>query len=778
MTLQAGRGGGNKRNPLGFPRRKILKAYGKLGVVIVAILAVVFGSLAALRPVHADNPDYDDPCWNAGLDSESWFVCPTLNNLQYTAGPLESMVQSWLTVEPELYNFDSPTYTVWEIMRNIANGFMIVFLLAIIFSQLTGWGIDNYGIKKMLPRLITMAILINLSFIICEVAVDLSNILGVGLRDMFGGIGNKLLEGKDVAAYMEDFLGTIIAAIFAAVGVAGAAAPAGLVIAEAGIGGGGPMVAVIIILALIVVVAAILLFFVALGARMIIIIVCVAIAPVAFSLYVLPNTQNLFKKWWDIFKAALVIFPICGALGGVSVLIKAMVLTTDGIHLWMLVVAILAPFLPFFLLPMLLKNSVAMLGKVGGALQTMGEKFRGGARGLSDTAQRSNRYQDMMQFGKDQTAVRRAQRIKHGRSLFGGRIQTKGLAGRDPSELSRRQQDKLEKANAALLAGEERDQKMVQNIDPEQFEASRARQGFEIDQAGQDNLLYRDAGFVTAQATKRQNTRADQMAEAEVGVFELNGDLARQRAQSRRDAQEYKAYQDQFAGYSRDQLSAEAAGASTWLSEPGGSQRMSALIGAMQQNGMQKDVYSMLKQNNVSQMSGVMQTLAASDDKILKAYGKRGEGQSYEDFMQGGGLQQYAAEKGADFINGLDDKALAEIAANDAESVAKGNGNIMSTEQLLQAATKLSDEESMAQVNSMLRDRSDIVMSGEQLSRLNDSTVVSLLTTDSGKTALLKASDDMAKSGGLLSAKMNANSKTRVNVLRGMRTDGGNKTAL
>ena len=358
-----------------------------------------------------------DPCWNAGLDSMGWVICPTINNLKYTAGPLESMVESWLTVEPELYNSDSPTHTVWEIMRNIANVVMIVLLLMVIFSQLTGYGIDNYGIKKMLPRLITMAILINLSFVICDIAIDLSNILGVGLRNMFGSIGESITGGE-----VGNLVEAGVTALFAIAGVAGAVAPTGLEIVMLAGGGAeaGTMVAIVIVLALVVVVAALLLFFVMLGARMVMIILCVAVAPVAFALYIMPNTQNLFKKWWGIFKAALIIFPICGALGGISVLIKAMVWTTDGIHLWMMVVGIIAPFLPFFLLPMLLKNAISALGQVGGALTSMGNRFMGSTRGAVNTVRGSERFKESMQYAQSTAAAERARRIMRRMDERGG----------------------------------------------------------------------------------------------------------------------------------------------------------------------------------------------------------------------------------------------------------------------------------------------------------------------------------------------------------------------
>ena len=88
----------------------------------------------------------------------------------------------------DIFNTGGSTYQIWQSLLTFANTGMIIILLVIVFSQLTGYGIDNYGIKKMLPKLIVTAILINLSFLLCQIAIDLSNIIGKGIVDVMKGI--------------------------------------------------------------------------------------------------------------------------------------------------------------------------------------------------------------------------------------------------------------------------------------------------------------------------------------------------------------------------------------------------------------------------------------------------------------------------------------------------------------------------------------------------------------------------------------------------------------
>lgn len=61
-------------------------------------------------------------------------------------------------------------------MQSIANAAFIVAFLIVIYSQLTSVGISNYGIKKLVPRVVIAAIFVNLSFVICALMIDLSNI--------------------------------------------------------------------------------------------------------------------------------------------------------------------------------------------------------------------------------------------------------------------------------------------------------------------------------------------------------------------------------------------------------------------------------------------------------------------------------------------------------------------------------------------------------------------------------------------------------------------------
>ena len=108
-----------------------------------------------------DNPTCYDQVGGVG-----WLVCPGTGLLANIIDGAYGVLDNLLLVDPIPNDPTSPIHVVWDYIRNITNLIFVLFFLAIIFSQLTGVGINNYGIKRMLPRLVIAAILINLSYTI------------------------------------------------------------------------------------------------------------------------------------------------------------------------------------------------------------------------------------------------------------------------------------------------------------------------------------------------------------------------------------------------------------------------------------------------------------------------------------------------------------------------------------------------------------------------------------------------------------------------------------
>ena len=219
--------------------------------------------------------------------------------------------------------------------------------MAIVISQITGYGISNYGIKKMLPKILVMAILINLSWYLAVIGVDISNILGKNIFKLFldisvtaeqigGKTGFDSLV-KDVASFL--------------------AAGAGLVTVVAGAGG--------ILAALAVAAFGIFSFIVILLVRQAVIILCVVASPIAIAAIVLPNTEGFFKKWFSIYKSMIFIYPMASIIMGAAILASTVLRNTQGIGDLEKILFTLIPAMALIGTVKIIKTTLHALGSIG-----------------------------------------------------------------------------------------------------------------------------------------------------------------------------------------------------------------------------------------------------------------------------------------------------------------------------------------------------------------------------------------------------------------------------
>lgn len=338
-----------------------------------------------------------------GADSSScvvegvgWIVCPLFNFLGGVADASFALVETFLKTDVNLLDQDTGTARAWGIMRNLANvGFVIVFLI-IIFSQLSSVGITNYGVKKMLPRLIIAAILVNLSYFISQIAVDLSNILGGSLKTVLdnlavfpGGTGNPIGSGKD-------FFGNLVGGVLGGQLLLAGAAAAG---AAAYIGGAALLIPIVLAAVLALVVTILILI-----ARQALIVLLVVVSPLAFLAMLLPNTENLFKQWRKIFVALLILYPAVALLFGASTLAAGILLQSganQGLIGQLMAAAVMV--LPLFALPAILKGSLNAVPGIGQMATSLQNRANGN---LTKNAKKGFENSRLGQFQKYRQGVR------------------------------------------------------------------------------------------------------------------------------------------------------------------------------------------------------------------------------------------------------------------------------------------------------------------------------------------------------------------------------------
>ncbi len=209
--------------------------------------------------------------------------------LVWTLGQI-MVVLMYLLLWIASYNdfINSPAVTNgWVILRDVCNMFFVLILLVIAFATVLNR--ENYAMKKLLPKFIIAAILINFSRLICGIIIDFAQVIMLtfvnGFRDIGGG---NLADMLGISGYLSmnadsdqrldtlTIVGTYILALLYSI------------IATVVV---GTMVFVLVV-------------------RMVMIWIYVVLSPMPYLLSILPATEKYASKWWDDFTKNVASGPI------------------------------------------------------------------------------------------------------------------------------------------------------------------------------------------------------------------------------------------------------------------------------------------------------------------------------------------------------------------------------------------------------------------------------------------------------------------------------------
>ncbi|HEX8227374.1 MAG TPA: hypothetical protein VF572_05915 [Candidatus Saccharimonadales bacterium] len=329
-----------------------------------------------------------DPELSCGTpwSSTIWYFCPLIKGLNAFVGGLDDAITSLLTVDQvkifEKTDQEGSTghayHQAWQAFRSIALGIIVIAALIMIIAQGLGFALmDAYTIKKIFPRLLIAIIGIALSWELMRFLVILTNDLGIGVRQLiyfpFKDMENNMILGGGAVASMALITGTAIAAL-SIVGLLSFVLTAAL---------------------------AVLVAFLVLIVRQLVIVVLILFAPIAIACSILPNTQGIYKLWYESFTKAMFMFPIIMAFLAIG-RVFAMISFTDsgagangavpneqlnGFAAYFAqsaitgtisqLVGFIAYFAPYFLIPLTFKFA-------GGAMRTLGGSINDTNRGAFD----------------------------------------------------------------------------------------------------------------------------------------------------------------------------------------------------------------------------------------------------------------------------------------------------------------------------------------------------------------------------------------------------------
>ena len=293
----------------------------------------------------------------AGAHGFGWVLCPGQNLITDIFGFFLRFISDSLEWTLLADNSDS-IRDVWQDFLNIANVVFVIAFLIMIYSMATSTGLSNYDIKKILPRLIIIAVAVNLSLYLCAALVDLSNIAGQGIYSILV----SRMTGQGINNLDVNLVATILGAVAAAVAVVFL--------------GGAALIGLLIII-------------IAITFRQVALMLLVIVSPVALALYMLPNTEKWGKKWFDYFVSMLLVYPMFMAVWGASQLVSNILSNQGGqASLVPFVVNILSAIAPALAIIPLFKASGGILGSVTKSLQGSSAAKKGSAA-VTSAIQRS-----------------------------------------------------------------------------------------------------------------------------------------------------------------------------------------------------------------------------------------------------------------------------------------------------------------------------------------------------------------------------------------------------
>ncbi|MBQ6150045.1 hypothetical protein IJI86_03715, partial [Candidatus Saccharibacteria bacterium] len=396
-------------------------------------IVLMLSSLFGLTPVLTENA-YAEPAETVStttcedsLGSLGWLVCPGTGKISEAVDFLYDKIEGVLEINPVKMEDGSPIYEIWKYFQGVTNILFIVFLLVVVFSQITGVGITNYGVKKALPKLIIAAVLVNLSFYICSLAVDVSNIFGEGIRGLFDNIATSTSGSIEGATVVNDG-GVALSEMYSALAGGTALTIAGGVIAfETG------AIWMLIPLALGALVSVVI-GIITIAMRQAVVTLLIMIAPLAMVAYILPNTEMWFKKWRHLLFQMLIFYPAFSLLFGASSVAGWAIIVSSQNGFGVLI-GVAVQIFPLFFSWSLMKMSGTFLGAINSKLNTLMSRPLAGVSGWANSHRELTRQKHLasknaytpslrlQQFLNDRKVAREEETKEHAET-----VKNRGLA--------------------------------------------------------------------------------------------------------------------------------------------------------------------------------------------------------------------------------------------------------------------------------------------------------------------------------------------------------------
>lgn len=242
-------------------------------------------------------------CENRGsVISLEWIMCPILRGIDRSLDTIEGALDGLLSVTSADYDPSSAGYkTAWSNLKNVATFAVVITALFMVISTALDFGFfSNYTIKKYLPRFAVSVIVMQLSWFLFTLSIDVITALGDGIEGiMFGAFNGGAPSNINLSQIFGSDAG---GALFAA----GGGAVAGFLLGSLTVFGVAAMALGVFV--------SMLTAFVVLVIRKILILLLLVISPLAIAAWVLPGSDKVWGFWRTTFFSLLFMYPVIVAM--------------------------------------------------------------------------------------------------------------------------------------------------------------------------------------------------------------------------------------------------------------------------------------------------------------------------------------------------------------------------------------------------------------------------------------------------------------------------------
>lgn len=300
-----------------------------------------------------------------------WIVCPFANFASIVADSFYGFITDDLLKIPSDKIFSNESaLAAYHNMLPFANIILAIMFVLVIYSEATGNGfgaLSNYTVKKLLPRLVIFAILVNVSWYICAAAIDVSNIIGANIKGFFEKGLNVNSNPSDSTTHTSapiksDFfakgwaIGTVTFTTIMGAALAGHIAGMSIL---SFLGFMAPLLVAVLVVLIVT--------WLILVIRQAGVIILCLISPLAIAVGMLPNGKQWTDKWLKAFGALWVTWPAVGLVLGCSS-VAAKILEDTG-NVQMIIAALAVRILPLGAIPFIVLASLKAFGKAGSVVQ-------------------------------------------------------------------------------------------------------------------------------------------------------------------------------------------------------------------------------------------------------------------------------------------------------------------------------------------------------------------------------------------------------------------------